>query len=473
MKSSRQKRIKKSFVNVRTAAKAVFTDAFLVLQFLVFIALYAVAAYYLPIFFYASLGMTFVTLVYVVLAERDKQIKISWIILLLLSCGCGYVIYFFAAISRLTPEYGAVCTPYSNTDARYFADTREFFSDVLQRLETAEKFIFIEFFIVADGEILERLLSLLSRKVAEGVQVFLIADDAGCQGMLSQKTKKRIKAAGVNFKIFSKMFAPFNFKLNIRDHRKIVVVDGKSGYVCGCNVFDDCLNLKDINGRWKDAGMRLDGAAVDGLTIAFLKNWEVCAKQKLKKENYLNLYDGVKNNSNFVPYAGGPEKNNGICRQVYKSVISGARERLYIMTPYFIPDGEIFSLIKSKAQAGVDVRLALPAVPDYRFMYRVTIRNAQKLIKSGVKVYYVPDTFLHGKVVLTESCATVGSVNFDYRAFFEELDNGVYTDDKKVAKEILSDFESVFAQTPPAVYQKPNAFSAIITAILELVSPLM
>ena len=509
LRKEKPKCVHKKWVDFPTGAKAFLTDLFTAAQVALIAVLYAFFALYFHIFFYVSIGLTVCTAVYVFIAERDNQTKASWLFLFLVTFGCGYIVYFLAnkricygydrkryanIFNRSRPHIGAFslqptsaavvnnCTyiynsggyvPYTGTDITYFSDARKLFDNLIGRLDEAQDFIFLEYFIVAEGVLLERLIDVLKRKAAQGVEVRFLCDDVGCQGVLTASTKRRIKAAGIKFKIFQKLFSPFSFGLNFRDHRKIIVIDGKTGYVGGCNIADECTNQHRMEGLWKDAGVRLDGPAVDGLSLTFLRQWELSTREKSDYERYLLKAEKTQNSSNVVPYAGGPEISENLCRGVYSNVISAAQEKLYIMTPYLIPDGELFSLIKSKSMSGVDVRIVLPAVPDYPFIYRVTRSNAEKLMAHGAKIYFVRNTFVHSKVVLTEKCVTVGSVNMDMRAFYQEFDNGVYTDDKSVMADVLDDFEKVFAANGEQVPAKHNVFSRLITALLRVVSPLM
>ena len=508
-RTQRPKCIHKKWVGLLAGAKAVVTDLFLASQLALLAFLYAFFAYYYCIFFYISLGLTFFAAVHVFICERDAQSKSSWLFLFIASFGCGYIVYLLAdkrvcygydkrrfaeIMKRSEPFVGEYSLgnasisvandceyiyksggyiPYTNTEVKYFSDARHFFDNILTRLESAERFVFLEFFIVSDGVLLERLLSVLRRKVSQGVEVRMLYDDAGCQGVLSQEMKKRIRAAGINLKVFARMFAPFSFGLNYRDHRKIVVIDGKTGYVGGCNIADECTNEVKMNGYWKDAGVKMEGAAVDGLSLTFLRQWEFATRVRTDFAEYLNHYEKKISDSTVVPYAGGPEIDEALCRGVYANLIAGAQEKLYIMTPYFIPDGDVMNAIKAKALSGVDVRLVLPSVPDYGFIYKVTRANAERMMKNGVKVYFVRSAFVHSKIVLTENATAVGSVNMDMRAFYQEFDNGVYTDDKALMNDVAEDFNEVFANNCEQVPAKHNIFSQLITACLRVVSPLM
>ena len=506
---AKPKCVHKKWVDFPTGAKALLTDLWLAFQLAVLAFLYAFFAWICTPFFYASLAATLVCAVHVLVCERDGQCKASWLFLLLISGGCGYIVYIladkhvcygydrrrFAEISkRARPLVGDFeigdCAPavlndcrylynaggfaaYSGTDIEYFSNARAMFEDALKTIENAQKFIFLEFFIFSEGTLLERLLTILSRKVEQGVEVRILYDDAGCQGIFTAATKKRIRESGINMRVFARMFAPFSFGLNFRDHRKIIVVDGKTGYAGGCNIADECVNEVKMNGYWKDSGVRLDGAAVDGLCLAFMRQWDFATREKTGYASYLNHYEKTQNDSLVVPFAGGPEIEECLCRGVYANLIAGAQEKLYFMTPYFVPDGDILNALKQKALSGVDVRIVLPTVPDYGFIYKVSRSNAERLIACGVKVYFVRGAFVHTKTMLTENAVTVGSVNMDMRAFYQEFDNGVYTNDKGCMEAVAADFEEIFVGNECAAKSKQNIFSRFITACLRVVSPLM
>ena len=482
------------------------TSAALALQASLIIFLYAFFAYVFPAFFYASLIFTVITCIFVFSSNRDAQSKAGWLILMILSCGCGYIIFILAhkkvcygaykrAFDRLyarsakyTPafvlpesseEMKNLCTylqnaagfvPYSGTDIKYINSPVAFFEDFFQRLESAEKFVFIEFFIVADGELFERLLTALKSKVSEGVEVRLLYDDAGSLGLFSRSAKKRVRQAGIQLLTFSKMLAPFSFGLNLRDHRKIIVIDGKTGYAGGCNVVDECIQSRAV---FKDAGVRIDGCGVEAMTLAFLRQWEFECGKSGDWGSFLGLHTPTENLSTVVPYAGGPDIKEDVCHGVYLNMINSAKQKLYIMTPYFVPGSGILSALKAKSLSGVDVRLVLPEVPDWLFLYRVTVSYAESLMQYGVKVYYAKNTFVHSKVVLTESCAAVGSVNMDMRSFYLEFDNGVISDDKAFLADAEGDFNAVFAENEQAQKSRGNIFGKMLTGFLKIFSPLM
>jgi cardiolipin synthase len=227
-------------------------------------------------------------------------------------------------------------------------------------------------------------------------------------------------------------------------------------------------------GYWKDTGLRLRGDAVDALTLTFLRQWQFIVKKQIKYDGFFGNYESYEGGGMVLPYAGGPEFAHPVCKSVYENVVSAAKQKLYIMTPYFVPDESVTQDIINAALAGVDVRIVLPSRPDKSYVYLVTKDNAERLTAYGVKVYYVDDAFVHSKVVLTEDCAIVGSVNFDMRSFYQQFENAVLSDDKKFMREVERDFNNTFNDSILVEKQQKNGLlRSIIVSALRLVAPLM
>ena len=425
-----------------------------------------------------TFAMSLITCIYVLSSNKNSQSKAVWIIFLLLFFPFAYIFYlinderlimlgarkkyqkaFNDSKQILKPTCTKInnasilndCTylfnaggflPYNNTSAQYFSSGSAFFDDLLERLKKAKRFIFLEFFIVADGILLERILDVLVERAKNGVDIRIIYDDMGSHRVLKRKTKKMIKRKGIKLKPFNKVLPFFSGALNYRDHRKIVVVDGECAYTGGCNLADEYINVKRMHGYWKDAGIRLDGEGVCSFTLMFLRQWEFLTRKKEDFSVFLNGERKIKGDSVFVPYADGLDYKENIAKGVYENMIASAKQKIYVMTPYFIVDDYISNMLKSKAMSGVDVRIIIPELPDKAFVYGVTRNNAEKLIAYGVKVYLMKNSFVHSKILLTENSATVGSVNMDLRSFYQQFECGVFTDDKCILEQIGLDFDN-------------------------------
>ena len=194
-----------------------------------------------------------------------------------------------------------------------------------------------------------------------------------------------------------------------------------------------------------------------------------------KPEDMLPGEGGSAEGGVFLPFAAGLEYRDPVVRDVYANVIARANKKLYIMTPYFVPDETITDLLASKARSGVDVRIVLPGVPDKKFVYLISLDNADKLTKSGVKVYTMSDAFVHTKSVLTENCAVIGSANFDLRSFFQQYENALYTDDEGVMRGLERDFENTFPECIQRRYIKHRSgiVRSLLIAILQMFAPMM
>ncbi len=501
--------IKKISADRRTGAKHFGEKLTVVIQAVLFIALYAVFALCFKWFRYFSIIVSAVMAIGVLFIEKDAQCKISWLIIFVVSFGLGYILYIladkrvcfgrpmrkFEQIREDTKEcvkgaeeieasdevkanidyldkvggYAA----YTGTKADYYSEGSKVFDDVLSEIAKAQDFVFLEYFMVADGSLLDDFIEVLRDRCAAGVECRLLYDNVGSGNTLSKASKSRLEDAGVELETFSKLVGPINFGMNYRDHRKIAVIDGKVGFVAGCNLTDNCVNRVLMKGTWKDAGIRMEGSAVDGLSLCFMRQWVLATQKELDYSRYLGRYETFDSSSVVIPYAGGPEMGTALCRGVYSKVVDGAKERLYMMSPYLVPDKKLLKKMIQKARDGVDVRMVLPAVPDYEYIHKVSRFNAEKLIKAGAKVYYMEGNFVHAKVMLTENCVTIGSINLDMRAFFEELDNGVYTNDEKVMEDAMADFRHIFACNECARVVAHSLWDRTKTLCCRIISPLM
>ena len=460
--------------------KAVLVFGIIAVQTLLFVVLHSAFMLSFKWTGLATLIISLSTCIYVLSSNKNSQSKAVWIIFLLLFFPVAYVFYFISderllmlgarrkylkvfndSNNFVEPSVKEIdnknilndCAylynaggflPYDSTSAEYFSSGIAFFDDLISRLKSAKKFVFLEFFIVADGVLFERVFDILSSLAKKGVDIRIIYDDMGSHKVLSRKTKQMIKSAGISIKPFNKVLPFFSVALNYRDHRKIVVIDGECAYTGGCNLADEYINAKRMHGYWKDAGIRLDGDACQSFTIMFLRQWEFLTGKKEDYSPFLLKKTYEHKNSIFVPYADGLDYKENISKSVYENMIASAKQKIYIMTPYFIVDDNIFNLLKVKAMSGVDVRVIIPEFPDKTFVYGVTRNNAEKLANHGAKVYLMKNSFVHSKVLFTENSVAIGSVNMDLRSFYQQFECGVLTDDISILKQVGLDFNQTF-----------------------------
>ncbi len=364
---------------------------------------------------------------------------------------------------------------YQNTLMKYFPSANFLFEDIIANCRKAKNFIFIEFFIIGDGVLLERILDVLKQKAAEGVDVRIIYDSVGSARKLSGKTLKQIKDMGIKICEFNRLLPIFSVGINFRDHRKIVVIDGEISYTGGSNLSDEYINEKLLYGYWKDTGFRMVGDATRFFTLAFLRQWEFVSGEKCQYSDYIleQKHNGGK--SNIVTYLDGLDYENDVGKSVYTNMIASAREKIYIMTPYLIIDHTIENLLICKAMSGVDVRIVLPGIPDKKIVYSLSIANARKLTEKGVKVYLMNDSFVHSKLLFTENEVALGTVNMDMRSFYQQFECGVVTTDIEVMRDVYADFEGSFESCTDIreVVKYNFMIKRVFNGLLRLFSPLM
>lgn len=383
-----------------------------------------------------------------------------------------------ANLSGYITSYGA--TPvWDQTASAYFADGLPWWESLIADLEKAERFIFLEFFIIKEGTMWDTILDILERKVKDGVEVRLIYDDIGCAFLLPKRYDRIIEKKGIKCVSFNRLVPFLSLVLNNRDHRKIVVIDGKAAYTGGINLSDEYINLEHPYGdRWKDTGIRIEGKAVWNFTVMFLQMWNM---SRYTEEDYRRYYQAqakVLEAEGYVqPYMDTPFDDETLGENVYLNLIGAARRYVWIYTPYLVTDHEMITALKLAAKRGVDVRIVTPGVPDKKFVYWLTQSNYQNLIEAGVRIFQYMPGFIHAKCVLVDDeSATVGTINFDYRSFYHHFECGVSLYRAQAVKELKEDMVNTFAVCEEITMEwcrKKFVKSNIIGPLLKLLSPLM
>lgn len=309
---------------------------------------------------------------------------------------------------------------WQNTEVTYLPIGETMFEKLVEELEKAEHFIFLEYFIIEAGVFWDTILEILKRKVQQGVDVRVMYDDVGCVVTLPYKYDQYLKSLGIRCVAFNS-FVPFlSVRMNNRSHRKIAIIDGYTSFTGGINLADEYINKVEKYGHWKDTGVMLKGAATWNFTMLYLNNWDFLTGGKktdyslYRPERYHSLPTG----SGYVaPYATGPLSQEPLASQVYCNLINKAKRYVYIMTPYLIPDHDIMTALKSAAKNGVDVRILTPSHWDKYVVHALTQSHYMELLKAGVKIYEYTPGFIHAKsMVCDDELAIVGSINLDYRS---------------------------------------------------------
>lgn len=322
----------------------------------------------------------------------------------------------------------ALCPVYRNTETRYFPMGADFFPVLLEELEKAKSYIFLEYFVVAGGEMWSEVLDVLIRKAQAGVDVRLIYDGVGSAPTLPKDYPETLEAVGVRCRPFQPFRPVLSIHQNNRDHRKLLVVDGVTGAVGGLNLADEYIGKKERFGVWKDNALLLRGEAVWSLVVFFLDMWD----QEGEETDYELFRPGdlppVNTAGGLVaPYADTPMPSDTICADLYLQMVTKAKRYLYITTPYLVIDETMTAALCTAARSGVDVRVITPHIPDKKVVFQVTRSNYPVLLDAGVRVYEFTPGFMHSKTVVADDrYASVGSCNLDYRSFYLQFENGVW-----------------------------------------------
>lgn len=364
---------------------------------------------------------------------------------------------------------------YQNTSTKYLSTGEEYYLSLLEELKKAKEYIFLEFFIIAPGIMWNSILEILEQKVKDGVDVRLIYDDMGCVNTLPTKYYKTLQKKGIKCAAFNPVRPILSVVLNNRDHRKIVVIDGHTGYTGGINLADEYINAKMRFGHWKDTAIRIKGEAVWSFTMMFLQMWEVITKEKIAFQEYSPIpyrSDGL-----VQPYCDTPLDQETVGENVYLNMIYHAKKYIYIFTPYLILDNEMMNALCLAAKSGVDVKIVTPHIPDKKMVFLLSQSYYLELLEAGVKIYEYTPGFLHAKsFVCDDELAVVGTVNLDYRSLFLHFECGVWMYKSRAVWQVKEDVMRVLDEATIITEEfckNRSLFVRFIQNILRLFAPLL
>ena len=365
-----------------------------------------------------------------------------------------------------------------NNDIKYYPFGELAYKDMLEELKQAKKFIFLEYFIIKKGKMWDEILNILEQKASEGIEIRLIYDDMGCIAFLPSDYPKKIEEKGIKCIAFNKLNPFLGVILNNRDHRKMMIIDGKTVFSGGMNLADEYINIEHPYGVWKDNGIRIKGDAVWNFTVMFLNMWNSYRNQdkNYKKYKYNFKEENIKTNGYLVPYGESPLDNEITGENVYLNLINQAEKYVYIFTPYLIIDTDMINSIILASKRGVDVRMVVPGIPDKKIVYSLTTSYFETLIKNGVKIYKYTPGFVHSKVFVSDDkYATVGTINLDYRSLYLHFECGVFMQDVKEISDVKKDLLDAIAESHLVTKNEatPRFLKGLWQAVLRLFAPLM
>lgn len=382
---------------------------------------------------------------------------------------------------------------YADNGVKFFPLGEDKFAQMLIELEKAEKFIFMEYFIVREGYMWDSIFDILKKKVEDGVEVRFMYDGMCSLSLLPYGYYKDVEKFGIHSRAFSQIKPVFSTYQNNRDHRKILVIDGKVAFTGGINLADEYINLEERFGHWKDTAVMVQGRAVKSFTMMFLKMWHVAGKKSsIPQEELYKYVDAVKFahkedidrsdkkiywGGNVTPYGDNPFSRDRIGRQVYIDILNRAKKYVHIMTPYLILDDEMMSALRYCAQRGVDTVIIMPHIPDKKYAFLLAHSYYKELLKNGVKIYEYTPGFIHAKIFVSDDIrASVGTINLDFRSLYLHFECAAYIYRNEAIMDIEKDFQSTKECCQEITAKVVDGYSLahrMTGHILRIISPLM
>lgn len=369
------------------------------------------------------------------------------------------------------------CPVYDGTQAVYYPLGDDWFPAMLEELEKAEKFIFLEYFIVEEGVLWNSLLSVLKRKAKEGVEVRVLYDGTCALALLPYFYPRLLRAEGIKCKMFSPIRPMFSSHYNNRDHRKILVVDGKAAFTGGTNLADEYINRKQRFGHWKDTAVLLRGKAVEKFTYLFLEMWNVDEKQPEDYARYRSPQADMAQDGWFIPYGVSPFGGDRVGKRVYLDILNTARRYVHIMTPYLILDYETMMALVYTAKRGVDVTIIMPHIPDKKPIFALAKTYYNELLDAGISIYEYTPGFVHAKVFVSDDeKAVIGTVNLDYRSLYHHFECGVMLYKNSEVAAVEADYQDTLAKCQAVTdkdYARQNILNRAMGKVMRMFAPLL
>ncbi len=365
---------------------------------------------------------------------------------------------------------------YKNTGFDYYPLGEDAYPVILEELRKAKKFIFLEYFIIEHGKLWDSILEILEEKAKEGVEVRVMYDDLGSFFLLPGGYYRTLEAKGIKCLPFNRISMILNIIINHRDHRKIMVIDGKVAFSGGINLADEYINAIVRFGKWKDNVIRITGEAVWSYTVMFLTHWNALRKEDNTFLSFRCQPLEGEEDGYIAPYSETPLDNETFAQNIYLNIINRSMEHCYITTPYLIIDTEMINALILAARRGVDVRIVTPGIPDKKIVFMITRSYYHQLIEGGVRIFEYTPGFVHAKVFEADDIhATVGTVNLDYRSLYLHFENGTYLYRSEKILQVKEDLLSMMEEGHEVTLAESGhgPIKEFFLAILRLAAPLM
>lgn len=384
-----------------------------------------------------------------------------------------------AAVNGAYLRYVSGFPVYDNTETTYYPQGEPAYARMLQELRKAEHYIFLEYFIIAQGQMWDGILEILREKAARGVDVRVMYDDFGSITTLPNDYERQLERWGIRAKVFNPFVPVLSGRLNNRNHRKLMIIDGKVAFTGGVNLADEYINRKERFGHWKDCAICLEGEGAWSMTVMFLSMWDSQTGEQEDVAAFRPDYPyRLAGGEGFVqPFCDTPLDQEDVAECLLLGLFQRACRSIYIMTPYLILDDKMTGALLTAAKSGIDVRIITPHVPDKWYVHAVSRAHYELLTEAGVRIYEYTPGFIHSKVYLVDDrSAVVGTVNLDFRSLYLHFENAVYLYDATCIAAIAEDFQNTFPRCEEITWRKcrnTNLWQRLIRTALRLLSPLM
>ena len=502
--------------------RAMFIVLLLIVQALIIVAPFVWLNWYYSSFFYwIFFGISLLTAIEIFSTDSDPTVKLSWIVLVIGTNIFGTLFYWWARLDvghhRLKKNIASVTAagkelqkptddvindikenvkslsnrsnylinvggyyPYRYNKMKYYRFGQEMLPDFLEDLRSAKHFIFLEYFIIKEGEMWGSVLEILAKKASEGVDVRLNYDGTNEFDSLPHSYPKQMAALGIKCKRFDPLRPFISTEFNYRDHRKIAVIDGRIAYTGGVNMADEYINVDSPFGVWKDNALRVQGPAIATFTRLFLECWNSREDEYdfgefiAESEKCPTYTDEV---GYAIPFGDNPLASDKIGEQIYLEIINTAKQYVHVMTPYFVVDEVVINALSYAAKRGIDVKIMIPHIPDKKIAYCITKSYRKRLVRAGVKFFEYTPGFIHSKAIVSDGKkAVLGSINMDYRSFYHHFEIGVYMYKTAVIKDVEADFAECLKECQEDTIEsidKEPWFGKFIGYIGRLIAPMI
>lgn len=460
-------------------------------------------------FYYAIVALTIVASIEVLSRNTYSEYKVAWIFIVAALPGFGLILYFvlgrkYTTLKQKKKHYlklkAAHACLFDNSEKTfsnsvtsdcakiiestckmpistanslaYLPGGKEFIEKLISDIETAKKYIFLEYFIIKKGKVWNKMLSLLEQKAANGVDVRIIYDDFGSIFGLPRKFAKYMQQKNIKVMRFNKIVPIFDARINCRNHRKLAIIDGKVAYISGANLADEYAGITKPFGFWKDYGVRITGKAVQSFVVSFFDTW----KTERKTEHPSQFFSATsrKGNKIVIPFQDSPLFKSSTYEDVLLTLIYSAKNTINILTPYFILTEEIKTAMLSAAARGVVIKVIIPNIPDKKSAHELSKAFAASIMQQNINIFLYTPGFLHSKIVsVDEKYAIVGTSNLDLRSIHSNYEINLFVEDPDFLSELNVDISEAIEKSKKFSEQHKSVFAHAYRSLLRLFAPLM